>query len=272
MITDYSGQSNKPYCGTNDANAIYSVVAGGCANCTCGSKCYAGIAGGSRNAMTNGDNSYTGIMGGCCNCMANTSPFSGIAGGCCNTISGRYSHILGGCCNTVNAYYGFVYGSTLSSTNGYCRNGLNGVASCSSGGNDRIYMNVITKSSGSFLIPHPDPAKFGKMMLQHNYLESPTEGDTIYRYEINVQNCSYTLQLPDYFKFLNRNPQVKVSPKNHFGRGYGLVDESLSCVTFTTNQDGIYNVIVFGTRKDCGAVLNWKGAERVKQFHCVTGV
>jgi len=155
--------------------------------------------------MTNGDNSYTGFMGGCCNCMANTSPFSGIAGGCCNTISGRYSHILGGCCNTVNAYYGFVYGSTLSSTNGYCRNGLNGVASCSSGGNDRIYMNVITKSSGSFLIPHPDPAKFGKMMLQHNYLESPTEGDTIYRYEINVQNCSYTLQLPDYFKFVNRN-------------------------------------------------------------------
>jgi hypothetical protein len=274
MITDFSGQSNKPYCGSNCANSCYSVVAGGCSNCICTSTCYVGIAGGSCNTtqQTADAGAFAGIMGGCFNCLCSVSPFGGIAGGCCNTLSSRYGHILGGCCNKVDAYYGFVYGSTLSCTNGYCRNGLNGVSSCLSGGDNRIYFNVIQKSGGSFLIPHPDPDKFGKMMLQHNYVESPTEGDTIYRYEIDVQNCSYNLQLPDYFKHLNRSPQVKVSPKNHFGRGYGIVDESLSCVTFTTNQDGKYNVLVFGTRKDCGALLNWKGVERVKQFHSVTGV
>jgi hypothetical protein len=143
--------------------------------------------------------------------------------------------------------------------------------SCTAGGVDRSYFEIITKSSGSFVIPHPDPAKRATTALKHSYVEGPTEGDTIYRYEINVQNCCHTLQLPDYFKYLNRHPQVKVAPKNHFGTGYGIVDELLSCVTFSTTQDGKYNVLIFGTRKDFNAVKNWKGVERVKNFHPVIG-
>lgn len=118
--------------------------------------------------------------------------------------------------------------------------------------------------AGSFVIPHPDPAKTLTHQLQHSYVEAPTEGDTMYRYEITVQNCSHVLTLPDYFKYLNRTPQVKVAPKDHFGRGYGIVDESLSCVNFTTTQDGKYNVLILATRKDCGAIENWKGVERLK--------
>jgi hypothetical protein len=267
MVTDYSGQSNKPYYGSNDANAVYSVVVGGCNNCIRGSKCYSGILGGGGNGMAVGDNSYTGIMGGCNNCLANTSPFGGLAGGYGNTNSSRYSHILGGKANCTNAYYNAIYGSLNSCTNGYYRSGVMGANACVVGGTYRMYMCSLVKVSGKFVIPHPDPAKESEYDLVHSFVESPTAGDTLYRYEILVQNCSYTLQLPDYFKFLNENPQVKVAPKDHFGRGYGIVDELLSCVTFCTTQDGKYNVLILGTRKDCDAVRTWKGVESFRENH-----
>ena len=122
-------------------------------------------------------------------------------------------------------------------------------------------MPYVTKVSGSFIIQHPDPAKCDSYQLVHNFVETDSEGDNIYRYEINTQNCSAILELPDYFKYLNKNSQVKVSPKNHFGRGYGIIDESMDFVTFTTTQDGSYNVLIIGTRKDEVAIKAWKGVE-----------
>ena len=91
--------------------------------------------------------------------------------------------------------------------------------------------------------------------------------NTLYRYLVCTVNCSATLELPSYFKFLNKNPQVKIAPKNNFGRGYGVVDDSLSCVDITTNCDGQFNVLVIGTRKDKMAVCAWKGVEPTKEIH-----
>ena len=186
-----------------------------------------------------------------------------------STVAGRYNGALGG--SDVDINYGnytssfdYVYGGCIQHTNGYYHVGIVAGSYLNTYGNYQVCTNVITKVSGSFVIKHPDPEKYDTHELYHNFVESPTEGDNLYRYEIKAINCSATLQLPDYFKFLNKNPQVKVAPKNHFGNGYGIVDESLSCVTFTTSEDGDYNVLVIGTRKDQKAIDNWKGVERLK--------
>ena len=69
------------------------------------------------------------------------------------------------------------------------------------------------------------------------------------------------LQLSHYYKFLNENDQVWVSPKNHFGSAYGIVDSCQSCVGITSNCDGEYNVLVIGTRKDIDAKNGFLGVE-----------
>ena len=122
----------------------------------------------------------------------------------------------------------------------------------------------ISKQSGSFMIDHPDPEKNGYMTLQHKFVESPTEGDNLYRYEVCTQNCTASIELPDYFKFLNKNVQFLISPKNHFGRGYACINEDYTCVNFTSNCEGAYNILVMGTRKDEFAAAAWKGVETLK--------
>jgi hypothetical protein len=108
---------------------------------------------------------------------------------------------------------------------------------------------TISKGGGSFSIPHPDPSKSG-WTLRHCFVETNTRGDNIYRYEVTTMNNKYIIQLPDYFKYLNENPQVYVCPKCSFGTGYGIVDETMNFVTIYASIDGIYNVLVIGTRKD----------------------
>ena len=71
--------------------------------------------------------------------------------------------------------------------------------------------------------------------------------------------------MPDYFKFLNENPQVWISAKNGFGIAYGIVNQELTKVTITANLDIDYNVMVIGTRKDTDAVKNWRGVEILKK-------
>ena len=82
-----------------------------------------------------------------------------------------------------------------------------------------------------------------------------------YRYKITTQNCSATLQLPDYYKFLNEDDQVWVTPACHFGSAYGKVNAAQTCVEFTSNCDGDYNVLLIGTRKDIDAQKGWRGVE-----------
>ena len=69
--------------------------------------------------------------------------------------------------------------------------------------------------------------------------------------------------MPDYFKWLNKNEQVWVTPVNHFGSGYGIVDPTQSCVSFCSNTDGNYMALIIGTRKDTNT-SNWYGVERNK--------
>ena len=118
--------------------------------------------------------------------------------------------------------------------------------------NNLSVIGTLTKGSGSFLIDHPDPAKKATHKLRHCFVESPTRGDNIYRYvmEANENNQTLTLDLPDYWKHLNENPQIWISPIDLFGRAFGKVNEELTLLTATFELKGKYNVLLIGTRKD----------------------
>jgi len=109
----------------------------------------------------------------------------------------------------------------------------------------------LSKTSGSFDIPHPDPVKKETgYRLRHCFVESPTRGDNLYRYRVQVNGGAAVVELPDYFKHLNEDVQVWVSAEEHFGRAYGKVNPGQTIITVKADTDGIYNVLAVGTRKD----------------------
>jgi len=122
----------------------------------------------------------------------------------------------------------------------------------------------LSKASGCFSIPHPDPAKNSTHKLQHSFVESPTEGDNIYRWQVETSNCSNVITLPSYYKYLNKNDMVWVSPYKNFGAAYGEVTADQCCLIICSNQDGCYNVLLIGTRKDEHAENMWSGPEVLK--------
>jgi enhancing lycopene biosynthesis protein 2 len=108
---------------------------------------------------------------------------------------------------------------------------------------------TLTKAGGSFLIPHPDPAK-PDWQLRHCFVESNTRGDNIYRYSTTTSNLTSIIQLPDYFKHINENPQIFITAVDVMGYGRGTINEENTEVTIQVSIDGTYNVLVIGTRKD----------------------
>jgi hypothetical protein len=227
---------------TNCATGVFSHVGGGRNNTA---SAYLGfIGGGFANFV---GCSYGAVIGGFAN--SNNGNFGTIWGGLGNGIGGGYSWstILGGCGLTVNANRAGAGGCALTaSTYGY------------------FEFNAIDKVSGSFTITHPDPSKEANWLLYHSFVESPTAGDNMYRYEVTTCNCAASLALPDYYKFLNKNDQVWVTAKNHFGNAYGIVNNEQTCINFTSDADGEYIVLLMGTRKDKWAQYAWNGVERYK--------
>ena len=123
---------------------------------------------------------------------------------------------------------------------------------------------TVSKGGGSFKIDHPDPTKTNTHYLYHNFVESPTEGDNIYRWTIITTNKTHTIILPDYYKFLNKNDMVWINAVNHFGKAYGIVNKEQTELKITSDIDGEYNVLLIGTRKDQFIKDNYKGVEVLK--------
>jgi len=119
----------------------------------------------------------------------------------------------------------------------------------------------LSKTSGSFDIPHPDPSKKKGTRLRHSFVESPTAGDNIYRYTVEVVDREACIELPDYFDHLNENPMAWVTSVDI--KAYARAVVKNGRVYISANKDGVYNVLVIGTRKDPGAVKGWesKGLE-----------
>lgn len=127
----------------------------------------------------------------------------------------------------------------------------------------RIPGALTVTGSKSFEMPHPNPLKKGTHVIRHGCVESPTEGDTLYRYTIESTTNGETIevQLPDYFQYLNKNVDVWVNGYEHFGRAFGKVINDKLFVT--CELIGTYKVLVIGTRND-DSVQDWsiKGVER----------
>jgi len=117
----------------------------------------------------------------------------------------------------------------------------------------------------SFLIPHPDPEKKG-WLLRHCSVESPTRGDNLYRYKIEIPSDGgeASISLPTYWAHLNENPDVWVSSVGQFARGYGYVDEGANKLIIKGEKKGTYKVLLIGTRKDIFAKkFDAKGVEYI---------
>jgi hypothetical protein len=124
-----------------------------------------------------------------------------------------------------------------------------------------IEAETCTGTCIKFRIPHPDTTKPKGTYLKHSAVEAPTAGDNLYRWTIEVKDKTAEINLPEYYKFLNKDDMVLVFPKGHFGRAYGKLDEKQQTLTIYANSDGEYNVILIGTRKDEAAEKYWQGAE-----------
>ncbi len=123
------------------------------------------------------------------------------------------------------------------------------------------------KGTKNFEIPHPKPEKQSTHVIRHGAVESPTAGDTLYRYKVqaNKDDDLVVIDLPDYFIWLNKNVQTFVTPQGHFGNGYGELNVDTEQLEIHCQYEGEYNVLVIGTRNDDHqSVRDWdiKGVER----------
>ncbi len=200
---------------------------------------FSGIGGGLQNlirtftpAGKSASGNYHFIGGGRQNCLERTRDYTVVFGGCNNTMvsAAIYAVIMGG-------------------------GGLSAIAS------NYTYANYIYKTSGKFTILHPDPAKRHTHKLVHSFVEAPTTGENLYRFEVETQGCAATVCLPSYYKFLNCNDQVWISPKDHTGAAYGNVNADQTEINIVSNCDASYYVLLIGTRKDEKATFRWRGVE-----------
>lgn len=125
-----------------------------------------------------------------------------------------------------------------------------------------VFGGSISKASGTFDIPHPDPAKPEGTRLRHSFVESPTRGDNIYRFTVEAEFSSKAatmeIPLPDYWPHLNENPQVWIAADDNFGQAFGKVNAGGTAIVMTYDgTPGSYNVLLIGTRCDEIAKTNF---------------
>jgi hypothetical protein len=121
---------------------------------------------------------------------------------------------------------------------------------------------ALAKGSGTFTIPHPDPEKTATHDLQHSFVESPTAGDNLYRFAVEVirgkAGQRLRFELPDYFQFLNTDAMCWASPVRHFGNAWAEVTDDGTAYILAADSPGWYNVLIVATRKDKIATENWQ--------------
>ena len=268
------GGNNNKICTTRG-----SSILGGCNNCMCfvttnTNNVSNAIVGGYNNKIGMGDDCvcYNTIGGGYQNQICCCSSYNFIAGrGNCAgggaSNNGSDNSAIFGCSNRSCGAFNFVAGAT-NNTSTYNYVAILGTYGKTSTNNNQLMTCCIcaygslSKASGTFTIDHPNPKKESEYNLKHSFVESPTAGDNVYRWEIDIDD---TLQgeiiLPEYYRYLNENSQVWVNPVDNLGRAFGIVNISATKVKITTSDPGKFNILVIGTRKDKAAVEAWKGVE-----------
>ena len=133
--------------------------------------------------------------------------------------------------------------------------------------NVKVPGNFNVSGTKNFEIPHPKPEKSATHVIRHGAVESPTPGDTLYRWRVQASkdNDLVTIDLPDYFIYLNKDVQIFVTPQGHFGNAYGILNRETEQLEIHCQFAGEYNVLAIGTRNDDHqSVQEWyiKGVER----------
>lgn len=198
----------------------------------------------------------------------------------CNnaTFGGFKPHILVGCFNAIGAGYELTTANNscftfqTATSGGYisysCFSVLGGGFGLASS-NNATTVGTIYKTSGTFTINHPNPNK-PSHTLSHSFVESPSVGDNLYKYRVTSINCQALITLPDYYKHLNCDDHIHVSPVDNLGTGFGIMNQEQTELSVCTTQDGEYDVILLGTRKDIDAqkrLYAQVGAERIVSKH-----
>jgi hypothetical protein len=116
----------------------------------------------------------------------------------------------------------------------------------------------VSKGGGSFDIPHPSPEKKDTHRLRHYFVETPSAGGNIYKYQVDCNEGDNYIDLPDYFQHLNKDSLVWANPFKHFGRAWGEVIEGGKRAKIVVEQSGIYNILIFGDRKDAIAMQEFE--------------
>ena len=187
----------------------------------------------------------------------NTAP---IAIGWNASAQGNYSMALGANAEVSSADATAIgYGAVA--------NNSHDVVLGNAGSNVKVPGDFNVSGTKHFEIPHPKPEKKATHRIRHGAVESPTAGDTLYRYTVQStkDNDLQLIDLPDYFIHLNKDVQIFVTPQGHFGNGYGVLDEETEQLEIHCQFEGEYNVLVIGTRNDDHqSVQDWniKGVER----------
>jgi len=243
--------SNASYIGSHAVETFGdNTIVGGQSN-TITKATHNAILGGRENTINGNNNTnyrWSTIIGGYNNNI--------LESGASQIIGSSYSDVRGGSRNSaiVGSQGSYLAGSTNSHIFGDCNRYV-------SNAYNKQYFRDISKNTGSFVIDHPNPQKEKTHKLIHFFVEAPTAGENIYRYEITIENGVATKQLPGYFKFLNKNVSFKITGKDHFGIANAKLDDTADNVLLTADTDGIYNLLIIGTRKDPGAISSWRGAE-----------
>ena len=275
---------------TEVASGDFSVIGGGQNNTASGS--LSTVGGGSNNTaatfgctVSGGDannafNDLATISGGSNNTASGFQ--ATIGGGFNNTASGSNSTIPGGVFNVALGEYSFAAGQQAQANHDasfvwadnsggpYVTTAVNQFRVRATGGTEFIgdvnIMGTLSKSAGGFDIPHPNPNKPTNTRLRHSFVEAPTAGDNIYRYIVEVQNGTAEITLPDYFEHINTNLQTWVSPIDVLGIARATCN--LQTATITATIDGLYNVLIIGTREDPLALDAWSktGVEYLAQI------
>jgi hypothetical protein len=121
----------------------------------------------------------------------------------------------------------------------------NEIAIGSSSDDIQIDGDFTVSGSKSFKILHPTKADY---WLHHSAYEGDVAGGNLYRRDITTISGSAVLIMPDWFDPLNKDVVIFVQADRHFGRAYATANGN--AITVTSDSDGDYHLIIFGTRRD----------------------
>jgi hypothetical protein len=122
-----------------------------------------------------------------------------------------------------------------------------------------FYATSVAGGTKSFLIDHPTKPGW---KLKHGCVETDTGGSCLYQKQLECVQGKNEFPLPEWFSALNENVMVWVNPFKHRGLAWGETNENVLHVDCSKN--GLYNILIMGTRRDKDAKENWAGAEYVE--------